>query len=394
MSLSLVAPLPLPPMADAARLEQVVAESGRTGISREALWLRRSRMPAGLNAPHHLQLAAEALTPLGQAARVQAFRLTNDDIVVLWRGAAEALVAECQAALRHMFIAEAALLPDPQTLLRRFHLPQDAAAMRLLLVGAPNTDRKADRAADGVLPARANGPRLTLAGLAALEANLASADMARFARRRPVCVLDEANGLVPAWETRQLSVQEIAETLAPGQCLPAEPWLFRRLTRTLDRRMLALLAATDELRDAGPFGLNLNIGSMLATEFLRFDAALPARLRGQVVLGLDPTDVLADPAAFQFARTFAHARHYRLMLRNLTPALLPIFASADLGVDLLQLHWSAAWQAVTLPPERAGPTTLLLSHADCVEALYWGQSQGIRLFQGPIITTTGRKMTV
>lgn len=390
MSLTLVGPLQLPPMADAARLEQVVAESGRTGIGREALWLRRSRMPAGLNAPHHLQLAAEALTPLGQAARVQAFRLANDDIVVLWRGAAEALVAECLAALRHMFIAEAALLPDPQTLLRRFHLPQDAAAMRLLLVGAPNTDRNADRA----LPAPANGPHLTLAGLAALEANLASADMARFARRRPVCVLDEANGLVPAWETRQLSVQEIAETLAPDQCLPAEPWLFRRLTRTLDRRMLALLAATDELRDATPFGLNLNIGSMLAPEFLRFDAALPARLRGQVVLGLDPTDVLADPAAFQFARTFARARHYRLMLRNLTPALLPLFAGADLAVDLLQLRWTAGWQAITLPAERAGTTTLLLSHTDCVEALYWGQSQGIRLFQGPIITSTGRRITV
>ena len=382
MSLTLHAPLPLPTAADAERLAQVIADSARTGVVREVLWLRRSDLPARLRAPRHLQLAADALAPMGQAARVQVFALANDDLVVLWRGAAEALVAACVAALRHMFIAEAALLPDPQTLLHRFRLPDEAAMMRLLLARAQHATPPAPAP-----PPKTPGPRLTLAGLAALEANLASADVARFARRRPVCVLDDANGLVPAWETRQLSVREIADTLAPGHDLTAEPWLFRRLTRSLDRRMLALLAAADELRDAGPFGLNLNIGSMLATEFLRFDAALPARLRGQVVLGLDPADLLADPAAFQFARTFARARHYRLMLRNLTPALLPLFVGTELAVDVLQLQWSEAWVTTPMP---AVATTLLLSHTDRVEALHWGRACGIRLYQGALITAAGR----
>ena len=371
MTFAAAAMRPPAQMADAARLDRLVAESSATGIGREVLWLELSQIPAGLNAPRHLRLATEALAPLGNADRAQTFALANSDIAMVWRGAAETLVAACTAALQRLFVDDAVLLPDPQTLLRRFSLPRDAATAE---------------------PAPPSGLQLTLAALTSLEANLASADVARFARRRPVCVLDDTHGLVPAWETRQLSVQEIADTLAPGFRLQSDPWLFRRLTRSLDRRMLALLASPGELRDAGPFGLHLNIGSVLAPEFLRFDAALPGRLRGQVVLGLDPADVLADPAAFQFARAFARARHYRLMLRNLSPALLALFGAAGLGLDLLQLRWSPAWAATALPPDRHDPASFIVSHTDSVAALQWGRNGGIRLYQGPIIAPFGGGM--
>lgn len=386
MTFAAAAMRPPAQMADAARLDRLVAESSATGIGREVLWLELSQIPAGLNAPHHLRLATQALAPLGHADRSQMFALANSDIAVVWRGAADALVGASAAALQHLFVEAAVLLPDPQTLLRRFSLPHDAAAVRLLIAASQRSD------AATAEPAPPSGLQLTLAALTSLEANLASADVARFARRRPVCVLDDTHGLVPAWETRQLSVQEIADTLAPGFRLQSDPWLFRRLTRSLDRRMLALLASPGELRDAGPFGLHLNIGSVLAPEFLRFDAALPGRLRGQVVLGLDPADVLADPAAFQFARAFARARHYRLMLRNLSPALLALFGAAGLGLDLLQLRWSPAWAATALPPDRHDPASFIVSHTDSVAALQWGRNGGIRLYQGPIIAPFGGGM--
>ena len=384
MSLALAA-MRLPVQrADATRLDRVVVESCATGIEREVLWLELSQIPAGLNAPRHLRLATEALAPLGNADRAQLFALANSDIAVVWRGAAETLVAACAAALQRLFVDDAVLLPDPQTLLRRFSLPRDAATVRLLMVASQRRD------AVTAEPAQPSGRHLTLAALTSLEANLASADVARFARRRAVCVLDDADGLVPAWETRLLSVLEIADTLAPGFRLQSDVWLFRRLTRSLDRRMLALLASPDELRDAGPFGLHLNIGSVLAPEFLRFDAALPGRLRGHVVIGLDPADVLADPAAFQFARAFARARHYRLMLRNLSPASLALFSAPGLDLDLLQLRWSPAWAATSLPPARLNPASFVVSHTDSVAALQWGRNRGIRLYQGPIIAPVGR----
>ena len=132
--------------------------------------------------------------------------------------------------------------------------------------------------------------------------------------------------------------------LAPERDLRADRWLFRRLTRTLDRRMLALLAVPGEVRAAGPFGLDLNVASILSPTFLRFDAGLPAALRGQLVLDLSPADVIADPASFLFARDFARARGYRLLLRGITAGLLDAFPLRRTGLDLLQLRWSPSWR--------------------------------------------------
>ena len=60
-----------------------------------------------------------------------------------------------------------------------------------------------------------------------------------------------------------------------GTCdVQKDPWLFRRLTRTLDRRMLSLLASPGRIDVAyGPFALDLNVASLLSPEFLRFDAS-------------------------------------------------------------------------------------------------------------------------
>ncbi len=369
---------------DADRLDALVVASAGAGIAREALWLRLSALPKDLAAPRHVRLAADAMAPLITAPRARRFALPNGDLVLVWRGAAPALIAECLAGLRHLFADEPDLLPDPKILLRDFHLPHDAATLRLL-IGASQQSQ------DPQLPTGDAATRLNAAGLQALEANLAHADVARFARRRQVCHYRADAGFAPAWEVRLLSVREIAETLAPGTDLQADPWLFRRLTRSFDRRLLVLLAATDELRDAGPFGLNLNVGSLLAPEFLRFDAALPARLRGHVIIGIDQADLIADFDAFCFARDFARARQYRLLLRSLTPAAMALYAFERLGFDLLQLQWTPDWATASAALKHCNPASLVLSHTNTVAALAWGSEQGIRLFQGAIVAAPPRR---
>ncbi len=82
--------------------------------------------------------------------------------------------------------------------------------------------------------------------------------MTRFARRVPVCRAGP-DGMALAWEHRFLSDAELFETMLPDRAPRADPWLFRRLTRALDRRMLALLSAADELRGAAPFSSTWNV---------------------------------------------------------------------------------------------------------------------------------------
>ena len=370
--------------AAARQLEALVRESAATGTARQALLLRLSALPRGLAQPHHLRLAHEALEPLGIADRARLFLLPNADAVMIWRGEAGALLATTRDRLRHLFADDNRALPMPERLAEHLDLPNDADALLAAI---------ADSLAPPVARAANTKPRNPLdpATLAALERALAGAELSRFARRRAVCARQPGGGFQLVWEKRVFSLAELSETLAPDRDLKAAPWLFRRLTRTLDRRMMALLCAPDEMRDAGPFGLVLNVGSVLSPDFLRFDAALPSRLRGQVVLELHPADILADPAAFLFARDFARTRGYRLLLGGLTAELAGLFPLDGTSFDYFQLAWSPTLAAIDLAALGAIPGCLVLGGADSAAALQWGQANGVALYQGGRVQATRRQ---
>lgn len=367
-------------------LRGLVRDCATAGVARRVLLVRADLLPPRLTRPHHLQFARTALEPLMAAERARTHDLPAGRVAVSWRGDAPALLQQSLGALEHLFgegfrIGPAAL----QSLVRLFDLPQDGAAL-LAAAGLENgAEPTSRRAAPSVLPS----PLLPLdaATLSAMEGQLAAADMARFARRKPVCRLDGGHVRL-AWEKRYFSISELTATLAPGHSVQADVWLFRRLTRVLDRRMLSLLSTPRELRNAGPFSLNLNIGSVLSPEFLRFDAAVPSALHGRVVLDLLPADVLADPAAFSFARGFARARGYRLQLRGVTAALLPLLRLHRMELDFVQLRWSSSLIGIDPALLQAGTARWVMSQADEPAALQWGQEQGIGLFQGRAVVMT------
>jgi hypothetical protein len=356
---------------DVRRLTDLVRESVVSGIARRVLLLRLSALPEHLGRPHHRRLAHEALLPLTGADRARLFRLPNADLTVIWRGAAEPALQACLHALHHLFADDPGRVPVSDELPLILDLPKDAGRL-LAEIEASLAPRETARPH----PQHTLTP-LDPSTLAALEKALAQVNMDRFVRRQRIYAA-EPDGFVLAWERRCLAIDEIAETMVPGRSLRADPWLFRRLTRTLDRRLLALLCTPGELAGAGPFSLDLNVASLLAPEFLRFDAALPSGLRGEIVVNLRPTDILADPAAFLFARDFIRARGYRVALAGIDAAGLPLLPLPSLGLDLLLLRWSAALADAALPE----PHRIVLCRADEPAALDWGKARGISLYQG------------
>lgn len=370
-----------PPSREAARqLEALVHETMSTGATRQALLLRLSALPRALAQPHHLRLAIEALEPLTMADRARLFVLPNHDAAVVWRGPAAAALADSQARLRTLFTGTPSvtdLAPfTPDSITRHLGLPEEAE----LLLAAIAASRQPPPAPAPTTPQTPLDP----AALATLESALARADLSRFARRRPVCALIPGQGLKPAWETRHFSLTEIAETLMPDRDLKADPWLFRRLTRTLDQRMMALLTAPRELDDAGPFAVALNIASVLSPAFLRLDAALPTRLRDQVAIALRPEDLLSDPPAFLFARDFIQARGYRIVLSGITTSIAGAFPPDATGIDHVELAWHPTL-ATTTPAALGLPAAnTVLAEVDTTAALDWARAQSIPFVTGTL----------
>jgi len=365
---------------EARRLAALVRDCAASGVARRVLLLRLSDLPEGRSRPHHLKLARDALMPLTGAARAQLFQLPNHDLVVVWRGEAPALRASLDA-LALLFADDPAFGPEPLGLATTLALPDDTELV-LRVVAESLTGRAAE--------APLRGPALPLdpPTLARLERAIAQADMSRFARRAPVC-RPGAEGFRLAWERRFLSDAELFETMLPDRAPRADPWLFRRLTRMMDRRMLALLSVAEELRGVAPFSLDLNVASLTGPEFLRFDANLPGGLRGQVVINLRPEDVVGDLPAFCFARDFVRLRGYRLLL-DMDAAQLAALPPERLGLDFVQLRFTAALAGTTLP-ETLDTAGIVLGQANSAAAIAWGRAQSIALFQGKVAMPAARR---
>jgi hypothetical protein len=272
-----------------------------------------------------------------------------------WRGDAGPLLDRALATLRHL-LSDEADEADISTIAPVYSLPRDAhelrAAVSQTMPHPPEPPPRTDKPREKLDPAR----------LQNLEQSLAQVNVSRFARHRRVWRVGPYGRLEPAWDKRFLAVAELTECMLPDCDATADPWLYRRLTRTLDRRLLALLGAPDELRAAGPLSLDLNVSTLLAPEFLRFDAALPAHLRGNMVIDLLPADILADPASYLFARGFVRARRYKVMIREVSAALLDVLDFDALDPDLAEVEYDEALERL---PKRlpAGPE-LVLSYSN------------------------------
>jgi hypothetical protein len=145
----------------------------------------------------------------------------------------------------------------------------------------------------------------------------------------------------------------------------------------MDRRMLALLAGAGELHGIGGLGLHLNIASLLGTGFLRLDDKIPAGLRSAVVLSVHAADVLADGAAFAFARNFVRGRGYRLMLAGASAALLDVLDAGAAGFDFVQTSLREA------PRRLPAGVQLVVSHVERPGDLDRARAAGATFVSGP-----------
>lgn len=260
-------------------------------------------------------------------------------------------------------------------------------------------------AGDGVprfkTPARQpRGEPLTPGLLGRIESMLVNANLSSHIRRQSVCVMVAEGRPEPMFTEIFVSIADLRETLLPRVDLASNPWLFQRLTQTLDRRVLALLTHRDDATLVKGFSINLNVASILSDEFLAFDDNMAAGSHGTVVIELRPEDIFADLGAFTFARDFVRQRGYRVCLDGLTWRSLPYVSARRLGAEMVKLNWTPDLPSVLEGPdgkpvreamEALPPGKLVLARCDTEEAVAFGQEHDITLYQGRIIDTWMRE---
>lgn len=352
--------------AEAARFFAAVAE---TGAARRVLLLRPAKLPGWPACAAEAASLRAVLEPVLALPGLVWNDLPDGDSLAIWRRGGEAEVAAVQAAM--------VATPGVAAV---FDIPTDLAALQLALaVIAAEHGHAAPSVASGPPPAP-----ITLEDLAAVERVIGQIELLDRLSAQPVWSFGEGGQKTLAMRALTLDLQGLVDVLVPGRTLAPEPALRARLWRIVSRRLLAQLAARPEIAAAGAISVPSDCAALLSPEFGRFDSALPARLRGRIILEIPLAQAVASVSSFTMAARIAAAADVPVCLTGIGPEHLRGLVPLAQGATWLRLEASAS-----LPPETVRerlPRSLLprIIAADVAEPMSLAvlRAAGVGLFCG------------
>ena len=111
-----------------------------------------------------------------------------------------------------------------------------------------------------------------------------------------------------------------------------------------------------------------------------------------MIIELQKEDIFCDLASYVFAREFVQEKGYRVCLDGLTVQTVHVIDRERMGADLAKLIWHSdlvdrgeELHAKIRNITRRGPDRMVLCRCDNREAVDFGKSVGITLFQGRFI---------
>lgn len=364
-------------------------------FGRRVIHIPLSQMKLRERRDYHMRIAINTFENMVSLCEGRIFRLSNHDLVFVFRSDDPVPVEDAIRRLHRLFRADPLSGNAENELLERFYtsynLDTEYDGFRMLVRRLYDEAQRAlrERARDGV--SVADKPPLDAVSLKALLDVMTRSEVSSFLRRQTIYACIPKRAPEAIFDELFISIGDLHSAILPGSNITANRWLFQYVTESLDQQMLKMLMRADDASLTRSFSINLNISTILSPEFLVFDASLSARARGTIVLEIQPIDIFADLSAFAFARDFAHDRGYRVCLDGLNEYSFTLLDRERLNVDLVKLAWLPGMvvtanaerrEKIGALIERAGKPNVILCHVDSEEAIEFGRSLGIALYQG------------
>jgi len=370
-----------------------------------AVYIHLSNLRAQNRQEHHKRIAAASFEGLIRRFDGRLFRLENSDFVLAFKGAEVSDIEEVVDKLKFLFSEDPVVIgtgPNSRRFVTWFdisktderetfkHLADQLYARSEERRDKERQNRIIDAGGMSIGEGNEDGGPLTPELLAKLEEALKRMDIRNLIRRQAVCAIIPGNAPKLVFNELFIAMAELKRQIMPGVDIFADRWLFQRLTQSLDKRVL--MALPDMRADLDrALSININVSTLLSSEFLQFDQQLRASTKKAIVFELQTADIFSDMGAYLFARDFVQGRGYRMCIDGLTHFTFPLVNREDLGVDLKKMYWAADLadegkterrDKIRTAVGQAGPARVILCRCDDETAVKFGQELGISLFQG------------
>lgn len=226
-----------------------------------------------------------------------------------------------------------------------------------------------------------------------LERNLQNMEMTRMMAEQTAYVIVGNSKPQPIFVEHYISVADIKKNLLPNYDMHADKWLFQRLTRTFDRKLLQALPQKDMVANR-VISLNINVETVFTAEFDKFITQFRLKNNNPLILEMRLFDVISDIQNYNDAKEKLDLLGCRTTLDALDVQSLVVMDRELLAVDFLKINWKPDYQRLIGGPmenkiisaiKDQGNMRIILCHCDTEEALAFGKSVGIHMYQGFLI---------
>lgn len=368
-----------------------------------AVHLLLSKLKTYNRREHHVRAAANSFEYLIKELQGQLFILKNSDLFFFFKSDTMSQVETIIQKIRFLFSDDPLLENEKQgenNFAVWYDVDKQYEDILHLIRALVSVDERRKTQARARMDTRAalrarqrEGEPLTPEVLAKVETALERADLSNLVRRQYICRVDRQMIPEQSFSEMFISIADLRETMIPGVNLLSNRWLFQHLTESLDLRMLSLLSKTDTFTISGDISFNANVATLLSPEFQNFDDNISAAKRGSMIVELQQVDIFSDLVAYLFAREYMQDKGYRICIDGMTHNMLPLIERERLGADLIKLVWHPEMidggpdmhERVRAMVKRTNPARVILCRVDNREAIDFGHSVGIALFQGRFV---------
>jgi len=352
-----------------------------------------------------IRTAVSIFEPMASSSDARIFALKNLDLYLFFVNSAYDLVKTNVEEVRELFSDDPLISEEDnskQKFVTWYDIEQDFDLILQSIQNLAQTEHKKKTKEGGRKDARAAlkakqkiGYPLTPRVLAKVETALARADLSSLVRRQFICRVDTQMVPEKLFSELFISIKDLRETILPDVNLASNRWLFQHLTKTLDKRMLAMLGKSDVIPYSGDLSFNMNVTTVLSPEFITFNEKISAGRRGSLIIEFQKEDIFSDLGAFIFARDFAQNKGYKICIDGLTLETFPILDRKSLGADLVKLIWHPDLtnkgeelnEKIRTMVKFGGGDPIVMCRCDGRDAIDFGRSVGIEIFQGRHVET-------
>ena len=359
----------------------------RNPEGRKVVHLRLGKLMPANRTPVRIKIVTRMFRTLESGRQVQIFSLTNDDLAMIVGAGAQRDVNNIIHRIRKLFEGDPLTLDDEggnDRFISWYDLTLDAA---MAIHAAQQLRQEAQTAQP---PVATSLPNITPPALDEIHKKLAFLNVVPFVRNQVALHIDRAtNEASIEFFEFFLSVADIQRQVAPTWNLFGDRSLFQDLSRTMDLRMLDVVARAPDFRGAPAVSLNLNLETVFTPGFGTFLERLE---QGQkVIVEVQAVDVLTKFNMYLDAQAVLSSMGHAVLIDGLSTSALSMLDGALMKPDYAKIIWApelldmmdpANNQTAAFIVQNIGTEKVVLSRVDSATALAWGLKTGITVFQG------------